>query len=490
MIQYLIFSGIFLLIENIIHTLGTFRLYRKFGISFWKICIPIYNIFIHIKIYKKSIFWLFLLFHPLTSIILFITIWMDLIRSFEKKKFNIFILCLLSISIFYIYYINFIKNTNPIKIKTGSHFGFFFSLILSFFTQTYIIQPFIIPTSSMEKTLLVGDLILVSKIHYGLRLPITPISIPFIHNQLINNMTSYLSFFQWPYFRFPSINPIRRNDMIVFNFPKDIKHNIIDKKDHYVKRCVGLPGDLLFMKNGILFINNKKEKEIVNQQQSYTIQTFHRPLNIKFLNHKMDIKDLNLVWNKDDMYYYQIMLTKNSVIQMKRIFKNTIFIQKNIIPCSFQEQNIFFNPNWNIDNYGPLYIPKKGDLIEFKSKNSHIYNEISHYEKIQYVNINSKKYCRVQKNYYFVMGDNRHNSYDSRYWGFVPEDHIVGKPIFIWLSIDWNQNNPLYLLSWKIRWNRTMKTIEEKSSYLPLFFLFSSMILLYFTFVPEKINKK
>ncbi|WP_185852226.1 signal peptidase I [Blattabacterium cuenoti] len=492
MLQYFIFSGIFLFFEHVIHILGTCRFYKKLGIKSWKIFIPIYNIFILLKIYKRSIWWIFLLFIPLTSIVLIFILWMDLIYTFFKKTKKNIILFFLSAGL-YIYYINFFKKIQLLKIeninvkKKEDNIGILLAVIFSFITHTYIVQPFVLPTSSMEKTLLVGDFILVSKIHYGLRMPMSPLSIPFTHNNIIGNIKSYISIFQWPYFRFPSIQPIQRNDIVVFNFPKDYHHKIIDRKDHYLKRCVGLPGDLISIKKGILFVNHKKEKFFLEKQQAYFIKTVNIPLNIEYLKNKMDIEDIEYIGEKNGEFFYQIMLNEKKADQIKNLFNNIVLIKKYIIPIHFKEHSIFSNYfDWNRDFFGPLHIPKKGEFIKLNSKNIHIYNDIFTYEKVDKFDIFSKKYYKVKNNYYFMMGDNRHNSSDSRYWGFVPENHIVGKPIFIWMSIDWNRENPLNIFHWKFRWDRIMKTINGKHSYLSLFFLFSFVYLIYFLFKSEK----
>ncbi len=392
----------------------------------------------------------------------------------------------------YIFYVNFFKKIQLLKIenikKKEDNIGILFAIVFSFVTHTYIVQPFVIPTSSMERTLLVGDFILVSKIHYGLRMPMSPICIPFFtHNNIIGNIKSYISIFQWPYFRFPPIQSVQRNDIIVFNYPKDSNHKIIDRKDHYIKRCVGLPGDLISIKKGILFVNHKKEKSFLEKQQAYFIKTINIPLNIEYLKNKMDIEDIECIEEKNDEYFYQIMLNEKKATQIKNLFDNIVFIKKYILPIHFKEHSIFMNySDWNRDFFGPLHIPKKGELVKLNSKNIHVYNEIFTYEKVNKFDMTSKKYYKVKNNYYFMMGDNRHNSSDSRYWGFVPEDHIVGKPIFIWMSIDWDRKNPLNIFNWKFRWDRIMKTINNQHSYLSLFFLFSFSYLIYFLFKNEK----
>jgi signal peptidase I len=391
----------------------------------------------------------------------------------------------------YIFYINYSYSKNIVvaskikKFKEDTGSSIVLAMILSFLTHTYIVQPFSIPTSSMEGTLLVGDFILVSKIHYGLRMPITPLSIPFTHNTILGKWKSYISF-QWPYFRLPPIKNIRRNDIVVFNFPKDVKHKVIDRKENYIKRCVGLPGDSIFIKNGIVFINHQKEKSSKEKQHGYLIKTKNIPLNIEFIKDHLDVEDVEFIEENNDEYLYQIMLTEKKAIQIKNLFDNIIFIKKYILPIHFKEESIFPNNlGWNRDFFGPLLIPKKGDFIKLNSKNINIYYDLivdegNNIEKKYFINHKRNNYYRIKKNYYFMMGDNRDNSYDSRYWGFVPEDHIVGKPIFIWMSIDWNRENPLNFFNWKFRWNRMMTTINGKNSYLSFFFAFLFSYILFY----------
>ncbi|WP_185851066.1 signal peptidase I [Blattabacterium cuenoti] len=490
MYKYIFVSLIFLFIEHIIHILGTWKLSKKIGISLLQQSIPIYNILLLLRVFHRSVFWIFLLFIPLTSIFLFFILWLDILHMFGKTSRKDLILFYLFLG-GYIYYINYFNHLELKKIKekksekySGSNI--IFAFIFSFLTHTYIVQPFIIPTSSMERSILVGDFIMVSKLHYGLRMPITPISIPFTHNS-IGKWKSYIPFLQWPYFRFTPIQSIKRNDIVVFNYPKDINHKVIDRKENYIKRCVGLPGDVLSIKKGILFVNQKKEKGLDNKQQIYFVKTSEIPLNLEYLKDKMDVEDIEIIGEKNNEYYYQVMLTEKKSIQIRNLFDNIVFLKKNLFPIGFKEISIFSNKyNWNRDFFGPIYIPKKGDIIKLNSKNIVIYYDIIINEGNKIINnnnshflINKKKtdYYKIQKNYYFMMGDNRHNSFDSRYWGFVPEDHIIGKPILIWMSIDWDRKNPFNFLDWKFRWDRIMTTINDKNCYFCFLFIF---ILIYF----------
>ncbi|WP_185865087.1 signal peptidase I [Blattabacterium cuenoti] len=466
MLEYIIYHSIFLLIENIIHILLTCNIYKNFNISYQKSFIPFYNIANYLKAHRRSIFYMFLLINPLTSIILYLILWIDLIYSFHKNKFSLsFLIYLIFFGFFHILYINFFRKKNDIlvikKIDIKNN-NFLLSIIFSFIIQTYIIQPFFIPTSSMEKTLLVGDFILVSKIHYGLKLPILPVFIPFTFKK--NNFLGLKDYFP---FSFNSMQSIKRNDIIAFKFPINYENSIIDKKYNYIKRCVGIPGDTIFIKNGNLFINNKKEKNefFSTKQQSYIIKTNKIYLNIKFLKDNMDIKKIYFLGKKYQKYYYQTTLTKEDVKKMKYLFKNKIFIEKYITPNNIKDNCIIQNKEeiiWNKDFFGPLHIPKKGDLVEINSDNAHMYKKIFPYEcnKKRLINKGLKKFIKINNHYYFMMGDNRHNSYDSRYWGLVSDNQIIGPALITWMSVSWDEDNPINFLKWNIRWNRIMKKIN------------------------------
>ncbi|WP_185882484.1 signal peptidase I [Blattabacterium cuenoti] len=497
MYSYIFFSIIFLLIEHLIYVLGTWRLYTLIGFSFLELIIPIYNIFILLKFFKKSCLWILCMCFPITSIFLIVYLWMKLIRLFIKINikhiFYLFFSCGL-----YIYYINYyyiihnnkIKNINlqqnltpPLLKNNKEYHHMLFAIILSFLIHTYVIQPYLIPTSSMEKTLLVGDFILVSKIHYGLRLPMTPLSIPFIHNTIFGFIKSYLPI-QWPYCRINNNTKqfITKNDIIVFNYPKDKYHRIIDKKDNYIKRCVGLPGDIIYINDGVLFINHKpeKSKELKYKQQCYIIKTEYIPLNIKFIKENISIKEIDIIGKQNNKYFYYAMLTKENILSIKKLCNNVIFIKPILFSKTIEDKSIYFP--WNIDYFGPLYIPKKGDIIRLNRSNLYIYNDIIKYETHHH-NIKINTLWQVKNNYYFMMGDNRHNSFDSRHWGLVPEDHIIGKPILIWMSIDWDRQHPLNVFKWKIRWRRTMKIID--CNHYSLSILLTSLfvcVLIYFLF--------
>ncbi|WP_110513069.1 signal peptidase I [Candidatus Karelsulcia muelleri] len=402
-----------IIILKVIYFLGTYKLYLNNGRNIIIALIPLYNIIILMKILKRPIWWSILCYIPIIYFFMYILLCLDIISCFvTRNKKNILILIITFGA--YLIFLNLNKNIKFIKENSPELRSLIFSIILSLIIKLYIFQIFFIPSSSMEKSLLIGDFLFVSKFNYGIRIPITQLLIKF------------------PYLRLPSFKKINHNDMIVFNFPNDFKSKSIDKKKYYIKRCIGLPGDNLIIKNGLLYINGLLKKEKTNS--------------LLFKVQKK-LKSFNIKMNEAEKINF---LLKKKLISLK----------KEIIPNYLKETNIFPEDKlWNRDNYGPIYIPKKGDCLYLNKKNIFIYKDlITKYEnnslklKKNVFIINNKKTFKylVKKNYYFMLGDNRENSLDSRYWGFLPFDHIVGKPLLILFSIN----------EFKIRWNRFFSLIK------------------------------
>lgn len=335
--------------------------------------------------------------------------------------------------------------------------AFITALVIVLLFRLFVVEAFTIPTSSMEKTIQVGDFIMVSKIHYGARFPITPLSFPFSHQKIpfTENTPAYSKKIQLPYFRLPGFSEIKRNDIIVFNYP--LENEIpIDHRTHFVKRCVALPGDTLIIYEKHVIVNKDTLPTPPLAEFNYHVKTDTSGISEEIFD-ELEIYDGGAVSNKGD---YRIALSKDMAEKLKQ--KDNII---DVIEFTEKKENHYDylfpysdSIRWNTDYYGPIYIPKKGDTIVLSLSNLPFYRKIiSDFEKNDLEIINDSIFINnrwaetyiIQKNYYFVMGDNRHYSSDSRFWGFVPEDHIVGKAWFVLFSVNKNKNG----LS-KIRWNR------------------------------------
>lgn len=339
-----------------------------------------------------------------------------------------------------------------------------FAVVAASLIRWLLLEPFTIPTASMEKTLLVGDFLFVSKMHYGTRFPKTPLQLPLTHQKIWGtDISSYSDAIQLPYFRLPGFTSIKRNDVVVFNYPVEFDYPN-DLKTNYIKRAVAVPGDQVEVKEGNLFINEKAALQPEEMQYSYEIST-NRSLTVDFL------KDYGI--NQESFYAapdgnrYMIWTTDENIAKLKSSPVITS-ITKALQPKGQGEQGIFPNGSnftWNRDHYGPLLVPGEDQTIDMTADNVIRYAfTIEKYEGHDQVEvkegalyIDGKKVDRYtfKQNYYFMMGDNRHDSLDSRYWGFVPEDHVVGKAWFLWLSLDKFEN-----LFSKIRWDRFFKGIS------------------------------
>ena len=343
-----------------------------------------------------------------------------------------------------------------------------------------MLQSYAIPTSSMENEMLVGDKLFVSKFHYGPRVPMTPIAFPYVHNTLFG-APSYTEAVKLPYMRLPGISPLKRNNIVVFNYPGDVKYDIpVDKRENYVKRCVAVAGDEIKMVEGEVFINGKPGEKLENLQHAYQVMTTNEPFNPKKIR-ELGISEVYRFPRRRNepaipiskiggvkASAYTFMLTEKAATDLEKM-SNVQAVKKMILPSEIADVDIFPRDErlgWNVDNFGPIYLPKAGESIKLDSTNFAIYEyHIRNYEgekdiifKNNQVYLNGKPIdsYTFKQNYYFMMGDNRHNSADSRYWGFVPEDHIVGKPIFVWLS---TEKDATGWSDW-VRWGKSMRTVK------------------------------
>ncbi len=362
------------------------------------------------------------------------------------------------------------KEKKPKKKKKSEIRSWFdaiiFAVIAATILRTFLIEAYTIPTSSMEKSMLVGDFLFVSKVAYGPRVPMTPVAFPLVHHTMpIFGGKSYSEMIKIPYHRMKGTGTIKRNDCVVFNWPAENLGRPIDKKENYVKRCVGMPGDIVELKNSNLFINEAPQEEFngMKKQWQYNVTTRGTGLNPNILLKKYDITEGGYGRNRNE---YNLTLTDFNRDAL-RSFPNVTKIERRIEKEEEYADYIFPHNKdfrWNIDNFGPISIPAKGKTIKLSIKNLPLYKDIiQRYEgnKLKiienniYINDTIANSYTFSMNYYWMMGDNRHNSADSRFWGFVPENHIVGKALFVWMSWDKNANGLK-----KIRWNRLFRSVK------------------------------
>ena len=533
---------IFFLIIQIIHGIGTWKLYKSAGFKEIYAFIPVYNTIILMKIINRPWWWVFLIFIPIINLLIIPVIWVETCRSFGKNSLTDTLFVLISLGLF-IYTINYSskveyiidRDLNP-KTALGEWVSsIIFAIILATIVHTYFIQPYIIPTGSLEKTLLVGDFLFVSKFHYGARVPQTAVSFPMVHDTIVGTgIRSYLNKPQIPYFRLPGFEKVKRNEIVTFSWPADTVRKFfvkekgvkkpIDKKSNYVKRCVAIPSDTLEIINGIIHINGKRSKMPYRAKPIYSFSAFSSSgvSTSKLAQLGIDIqrkfKVSEITQNKYKLIqpYIQgiidnnpnnfIVITSSKGIPYDVRSKGRIILSEitdykidlllteeeaKIVTNSklidslkrnfktYKSYNTSFFPNdikynWNEDNFGPIIMPKKGVKVKLTLSNLPIYKKlIRDYEKntltlensIIKINNQATDEYTFKQDYFWMMGDNRYRSEDSRVWGFVPEDHIVGKPVFIWMSIDGINDG---FKNWKIRWNRVFTTVNldgEPKSY-------------------------
>lgn len=334
-----------------------------------------------------------------------------------------------------------------------------FAVIAATAIRSMLIEAYQIPTSSMEKSLLVGDFLFVSKVHYGTRLPMTAIAFPFAHHTMpFIGTKAYSEMIKFPYFRVPGFQKIKNNDVVVFNWPAELEGRPVDKKENYIKRCIAIAGDELEVRGGNIYINGKPVQDPPLRQYSYEMMTDGTGFNKKLLD-ELKVTDYEpFSYGKG----YIMQLTDENYKKLSSfsnvIGSDTIIATKRFYPEIFPNHRSF---EWSRDYFGPLYIPKKGDEIKLDTLNYYLYERaIREYENNPGFERKGNQFFMDGKeissytfkmDYYFMMGDNRHYSSDSRFWGMVPEDHIVGKALFTWFSIEKGSG---------VRWNRIFKAIH------------------------------
>ncbi|RRQ46342.1 signal peptidase I [Chryseobacterium sp. SC28] len=515
--NYLITYTIYVLIISLLMGLTTWKLFKKMGYSPLYAFIPFYNYWIILKETQHSRWWAILSYLPIVGPIMMSVFHILLMKKFGKKGF---LNGLLTVVLPFIFMatVNYGKDpqieTEQEDEETKKKETFLgsvtFAVVFATIIHVFMTQPFGIPTGSMERTLLVGDFLFVNKWAYGFRMPMRPVALPFLQGTIFDSgqkgnpkddPKSYIEAVKLPYLRIPGYDEIKRYDIVVFNYPQDSVHVATDRKDPYVKRCVGIPGDVIEFRAGRLFVNNAPEKILGDEQQQhgYLVKTSSQ-LDIPQLYKAFGFLPVQENQTDEGFVYAFQGLTDETAKEIKALPQVTdmqeIIEEKGVAAVRYKlnadktayTKNIDtvnsiypINKPWNPDWYGPLTVPKKGDVVKLNQETLPQYQWIiSEYEHNKLENKNGKIYINgqetkqytIKQNYYMMIGDNRDASLDARYFGVVPEENIVGRPMFTWLSVEglFSDANSTYQASGKkIRWDRMFKSTNtgetHKASY-------------------------
>ncbi|WP_312922106.1 signal peptidase I [Empedobacter brevis] len=498
----LIYWLIGFIIANLIFGAATWKLYKNAGKQAIQAYVPFLNIWKGLEIIHRPKWWIILFYLPIVGPIFWLVFFVDLGDSYGKieTKDKVIMVLTLGLYIFAVNYSDHPKYLGPEKRKPTFVSSLIFALVLATLVHNWFIQPMIVPTGSMENTIKIGDALFVEKVSHGARVPMTPIGIPF--SEFIYR-DGFIDKARLPYMRIPGWRELKSNDIVVFNYPTDSIYNAIDRKDAYVKRLVGLPGETVQIRNGVLYVNDKKfiPKKDAQVQHAYKVTT-KVPFSDKLLYDNFGINplggdqiknDYDIIKSEDGrLEYYFKGLTDTHVATMKSN-SNVISIEPTLAPVGYKRQifdrrknaidstNTIFpvNKNWNEDQYGPLYIPKKGDIVDVNKETLAQYiNIIRKYEHNNlrvdsangkfdvFINGQQTNTYEIKQNYYFMMGDNRNQSLDARFFGYVGEDHVIGRPIMVWANMNgmFEPTAPK-----KFIWNRFFTSINndnpDKTSY-------------------------
>jgi signal peptidase I len=481
-------------------------IFQQQGRKWWEAIISPWNLWILIKITNKAWWWILLLCIPFINFFVLMLLFVELSVGFKRNAiWEYFAAAVLPF--LYFPYLVFVRKEIyvqpkdlPVYKKSIARDWFdtiIFAVLAAAIVRMFFFENYTIPTSSMEKSMLIGDFVYVSKLSYGARMPQTPIAFPLVHHTLpFTNKRSYIDAVQLNYRRFFQRNTVQRNDVVVFNFPVgdtvstafqssadyyalvreygrervwndrvnfgNIIVRPVDKRENFVKRSIAIAGDTLQIINQQVFINGKLQECPKNTQFNY--QVLPNP----FVIPKTRWRDIG-VSNEDldVLYTYGVVPLTTEMLEKANLFPEVEEIQAMIHPQNDFDRRIFPHDehfSWNVDNLGPIYIPQKGATIEISIENLPLYYRIiTTYEGHRLDVQNNQIFIdgiqvdtyTFKMDYYWMMGDNRHNSADSRFWGFVPEDHVVGQPKFTWLSLDKDKSFPK-----NIRWHRMFRAVR------------------------------
>lgn len=501
----------------IIPCIGLYGMFEKAGMAGWKGLIPLYNSWCMVEKMELKRIWFFLQLIPVVGFFITLWIWIKFVEHFGRFGILQHAATVL-IPFIYFPYLGYSKNERYAGIAVVKNYkkgairewidAAAFAIVAATIIRTFVFEAYTIPTPSMEKTLLVNDFLFVSKFSYGPRIPNTPLALPFIHNSIgKSNLKSYVEWIHIPYIRWFA-SPVKRNDVVVFNFPvndtlinddvnfgsrftyyQEIQRRMIeehisqdeararvrdqygdmiitrpvDKRENFIKRCTAIAGDTIQIKNRVIYINNIAQPFPEFHEFKYDVTT-SGPLDPDQLNSigiqfNTDDQNKNQVYQiQDNLYEISMTDVEMASLKMLPMIKN---IQQAVLSPMDKSPYLFpfsDSSKWTVDDYGPMWIPKKGATIQLTQVNVNIYRRcIAVYEANKFEERNGQYFINdkpatsytFKMNYYWMMGDNRHNSLDSRFWGFVPEDHVVGKASLIWFSYD---NGP--------RWKRIFMNIK------------------------------
>ncbi|MCB0805231.1 MAG: signal peptidase I [Bacteroidales bacterium] len=499
----------FLPVSFTIVALFAWPIFEKAGIAGWKTLIPFYNLYLWLQIINKPLWWYIFLIIPFINVFMVMLMIVELVKCFGKHALWEQGLGVL-VPFVYLPYLGLSADEKYIPADKRKKIkktwvrewvdAIIFAVIAATIIRTFLIEAYTIPTSSMEKSLLRGDFLFVSKIAYGPKVPNTPLSFPFVHHTmpLSKDRKSFVEWIKLDYYRFAGLEKIKNNDVVVFNYPEgdtvstafqsnvsyyrlvkefgrenvwrnkrrfgNIHYRPVDKRENYIKRCIGIPGDTLQIINQDVYINGELLPFPPNGQFKYEVYA-PKGINQKYRD-ELDISAEDYdIWKSDPNH--ELPMTSEAAEALKKL-PTVASVEKSVDPPGEWTEYLFpFDPAypWNVDNYGPIYIPEKGKTINLTTENLPLYRRlIDVYEDHQlevkgekiYIDGEQADSYTFEMDYYWMMGDNRHNSADSRFWGYVPEDHVVGKASFVWLSLD--PDKPLF--NGKIRWNKLFRVIH------------------------------
>ena len=515
--NYFLQYAIYVIILSVLMGISTWKLFKKMGYNPIFAFVPFYNYFIVLKESKRPTWWAILSYLPIVGPIMMSVFHVCLMKKFGKGLIQHQVLTVI-LPFIYMATVNYSNETEledeneyfltteekEEKKKDTFVGSITFAAVFATIIHVFITQPFGIPTGSMERTLLVGDFLFVNKWSYGYRLPMRPLAVPFLQGTLMDtgkkgnpkdDAKSYVEAVKLPYQRIFQFSKPEKNDIVVFNYPQDSVHIATDRKDPYVKRCVAVAGDTFEMRAGRLFVNGKPETILGDQevQHRYIVRTSSQ-IDIPALYSVYGFLPVQEGQTETGFIYGFQGLTDKTATEIKKL-PQVIDMQEDIAEKGFAaiaykdeerkridvSQSIFpINKPWNQDWYGPLKIPKKGDVVTLNEETLPTYKWIiSQYENNKLETKNGKIFINdqetnqytIQQDYYMMIGDNRDASLDARFFGFVPEENIVGKPMFTWMSVEglFPDTGSSYQAAKKIRWDRMFKATNtgeaNKSSY-------------------------